>query len=497
MNKQFQSYYTREQIITDYMVDSIGLQNGDSVLEPCVGDGAFVESLIDSGKQLTIEAVDINSSEIKKLKMKYQDSNILFRTTDTLLDNSFDLRSSIGNGYDKIIGNPPYGAWQDLERRSLLKKKYGKNTNVKETYTLFFERCLSLLNFNGKLSFIIPDTFLYIHTHKGLRKKILNSCEIDSILLFPSKLFPGVNFGYSKLCIITLTKLIHSSDNHEIRIFDDIESLEEINAVKNGDKEYKIYKQSQFCENDSYSFILDNNNEYNTLIKRNDSKQLYEIADVATGIYTGNNVEYIYKRSQEVPRSKNYNLIDDVNKISMDIPKLTGINGEKHYIPIIKGGFIEPYRMMPDDWLIDWSVEAIYHYNNDKKARFQNSQYYFKQGLAIPMVKSKKMKATLMNNRVFDQSIVGIFPKSEKYLYYLLALFNSDIGTKLIHLINPSANNSANYLKKIPILFGNEADFNRISSFAKELSTGNGEDLFNTEKHQEINQYFNTLYHDG
>ena len=37
-------------------------------------------------------------------------------------------------------------------------------------------------------------------------------------------------------------------------------------------------------------------------------------------------------------------------------------------------------------------------------------------------------------------------------LYYLLGFFNSSICTEIIEAINPSTNNSANYIKKIPFL---------------------------------------------
>ena len=67
------------------------------------------------------------------------------------------------------------------------------------------------------------------------------------------------------------------------------------------------------------------------------------------------------------------------------------------------------------------------------------------------MIKSIKVKATLMQKSVFDQSIVGIFPHEDRDLNLILALLNSDIGNKIIHAINPTANNSANYIKKIPL----------------------------------------------
>ena len=58
----------------------------------------------------------------------------------------------------------------------------------------------------------------------------------------------------------------------------------------------------------------------------------------------------------------------------------------------------------------------------------------------------------MIENKLFDQSIVGIFPKDESLTYYLLAFFNSPTCNKLIRTINPSANNPANYIKKIPFI---------------------------------------------
>lgn len=75
---------------------------------------------------------------------KYRDvNNLTVKRSDTLLDERLDYISSIGGYYTKIIGNPPYGAWQDYEKRDLLKKKYN-GQYVKETYTLFLYRCISL-----------------------------------------------------------------------------------------------------------------------------------------------------------------------------------------------------------------------------------------------------------------------------------------------------------------------------------------------------------------
>lgn len=148
-------------------------------------------------------------------------------------------------------------------------------------------------------------------------------------------------------------------------------------------------------------------------------------------------------------------------------------------------------------WFVNWSAEAVNHYNNDKKARFQNSQFYFKQGIVLPMVKSSMIRATLISNMVFDQSVVGVFPKQEKYTLFLLGLLNSDIVRDIITTINPSANNSANYIKKIPVIIPNEEMFNFIIHKVKTIINCiyNGEDEVAIRSiHNELNSIFSSLY---
>ena len=101
---------------------------------------------------------------------------------------------------------------------------------------------------------------------------------------------------------------------------------------------------------------------------------------------------------------------------------------------------------------MDWSKKAVAHYKSGKKARFQNPQYYFQFGIGVPMISSSRITASLIENKLFDQSIVGVFPIDKSYTYYLLAFFNSPTCNKLIRTINPSANNPANYIKKIPFI---------------------------------------------
>ncbi len=490
MDSIYRSFYTKNNYITKYMVDILNPISKDIILEPCGGDGAFIDALLDFNSDLRIDTCDLNDEAYSKLSQKYSRyDNISIRHTDTLMDEIFDGYSNNGH-YDKIVGNPPYGGWQEPEKRNELKKKYN-GFYVKETYSLFLLRCLSMLKTKGQLSFIIPDTFLFLHNHTSLRSYILQNTKIKEILIFPSKFFPGVSFGYSNLSIITLEKTESSSLslNNTFNVIKGLKKDQDIDRIRNRElSRFKVleFTQQEIYDNEHHSFILDNG-ILNELITNSQIK-LGDIAECVTGIYTGNNLKYLGVLNADVKNGKNYPVIPE-QKVNFEYNSINGMDEPYKYIPIVKGSSKQKYYREHDEWVIKWDKRAIESYHNEKKARFQNSSFYFKIGIALPMVKSSKINATILNNRVFDQSIVGVFPKEKKYLNFLLGLLNSDIANKLIHLINPTANNSSNYLKKIPIILPDEEKLKYINGLVNEAIENNSE-----ETHIEINKFYNNLY---
>jgi len=134
-------------------------------------------------------------------------------------------------------------------------------------------------------------------------------------------------------------------------------------------------------------------------------------------------------------------------------------------------------------------------YKKDKKARFQNSQYYFKFGIGVPMIRSSSITASLIENRIFDQSIVGIFPKDISLVYYLLAFFNSSTCNKLIRTINPSANNPANYIKKIPFIEPSTKTLEQVNNLVLNIiSSIKATGCYHSELDDKINTIFENIY---
>lgn len=503
MEHIFCSYYTKSEYITNYMVGMLKPNKEDIILEPSAGDGVFIDKILEIDKGFKIDAVDLNKAAVDILQEKYHSlDNITTVNTDTLLDLKLDTYVATGGHYTKIIGNPPYGGWQELNKREELKSKYIGHY-VKETFSLFLLRCISLLKDKGSLVFIIPDTYMFLHRHEKLRKHILENTKIKEILTFPSKLFPGVKFQYSKLSIITLEK---TSDKNialenEFRIITDITKEEDFDSIRNNDtSRFTVLskKQKDIYDNPSHSFFLSEKNDVINIIN-NTETTLGNICSCVTGIYVGNNTKYIEVISEGTKNSKGYSVVD-VNKINNDYMNediLSGLEGEQIYIPIVKGASNDRYIRSSYPWYVNWSKAAIQEYNTNKKARFQNSQFYFRRGIVVPMIKSSKFRATLIDNMVFDQSVVGVFPNEEKYTLYILAFLNSDIARDLIQIINPSANNSANYVKKIPVILPSEEELEyvnkNVENILRLINTSSNQEI--EEYQEELNQFFNKLYY--
>ncbi|MCX5726968.1 MAG: N-6 DNA methylase [Candidatus Saganbacteria bacterium] len=92
-------------------------------------------------------------------------------------------------GFDVVIGNPPY-VQLSMEGnisqpiKDYLIRRYLSSMGRLNTFGFFIKLGIDLLNDGGYLSFIIPNTILTQDYYEELRKLILDSCAIESIVSF-------------------------------------------------------------------------------------------------------------------------------------------------------------------------------------------------------------------------------------------------------------------------------------------------------------------------
>jgi len=497
-----QAYYTQSAHITDYMEARLDVEAHHSILEPCAGQGHLIEAILKRLPTAHVDAYDIDPATTLGLQEKYRACpNVRINNGDVLQVAILD-ETGMPALYDRIIANPPYGAWQDFPRRRWLKARF-PGLYVRDTYALFLYFCVSLLKQGGRLVFIIPDTYLNLHLHRFLRRHILTQTAVEEIVVFPSNFFPGVSYGYANMSIITLTKRpVKREGEHKVRLVRGLKGPEDLPLLALGITDVARWDVDEIDQwsvflNPSHAFFLP---EKSGVYQRITTAKLTiaHMADVVTGFYSGDDRRWLRVSNGNRRGRGKYQMIEEgyiAEGTPLGYERLNGITSSRCFVPIVKGGST-PF-IKPAEWYVDWSTSAVREYKKPgrSKARFQNSRYYFREGVGVPMVSSKRVTAALLESHLFDQSIVGIFPHNRDLLLYLLGFFNSGVCTRLLRTINPSANNSANYIKKLPFVEPSEDVFHEVVKLVGSIVTYvRRTGVLPTEQLCSLNELFESLY---
>ncbi len=159
-----------------------------SVLEPSVGDGAFLQVLNQTRNiSINLTALDINFEELKKAEGKWS-SNGLFLNKDFL---EFEPNSK----FSVILGNPPYIKKNRLTKeqiessKSIHKKESLSEKSVKNIWATFLIKSISHLTQNGVLAFILPSELLQVSYTKEIREYLKNKFARIEIFTFTDLMF--------------------------------------------------------------------------------------------------------------------------------------------------------------------------------------------------------------------------------------------------------------------------------------------------------------------
>ena len=102
-------------------------------------------------------------------------------------------------GFDIVIGNPPYGAKYDYQTKRYYKNTYVTANSIRglqkgsfDTYTLFIELGYNLLRRNGSFAYIVPISLTSSDSLTGVHRLLMNNCDtihISSYAVRPKPVF--------------------------------------------------------------------------------------------------------------------------------------------------------------------------------------------------------------------------------------------------------------------------------------------------------------------
>lgn len=194
-------YYTPRPLIRA-IVQVVNPKIGERIYDPAVGSAGFLceafEHLKES-KALTTQDVEtlqkrtFYGKEKKPLAYIIGTMNMILHGieapnivhTNTLAENISDIQEK--DRFDVILANPPFGGNERKEIQQNFPIKTG------ETAYLFMQHFIKSLRAGGRAGIVIKNTFLSNtdNASVSLRKLLLESCNLHTILDCPAKTFLG------------------------------------------------------------------------------------------------------------------------------------------------------------------------------------------------------------------------------------------------------------------------------------------------------------------
>lgn len=437
------AYYTPTNVVKK-LVSRLEFQQmaeTDKILDPCCGGGNFLLQLpsdIDIS-QIYANDKDFVSLSITRLNMalKYEvsDIEVLYKNfTNKDYLSEYDL-----SGFKYIIGNPPWGARFSAGELKMLKSKYEVASDKIESYEVFIEKSLQILDENGILSFVLPESVLNIKTHKDIRQLIKKSNSVRYVEVLGEK-FDKVQ------CPSVIIEILHNN-----------KPFSYLNTkVKVEDKSFVIRGERDISA-DSFLFCM-TDEEYEIIKKITSSENkvyLKDNAKFALGIVTGDNKNLLQAQKSE------------------------------HNEPIVKGSEVTKYRLLPAKNYIEFLPNKFQQVAPTELYRSNEKLLY--RFISKELVFAYDNKQTLSLNSC--NILIPLFKELD--IKYVLAVLNSSIAQFLFNKIYHSIKVLRSHIESIPIPKCGKNTQLEIIQLANKLIIG--EDSY-SEIYRQIDELLLPLY---
>ncbi|MDB5012771.1 MAG: type restriction enzyme methylase subunit, partial [Daejeonella sp.] len=299
-------------------------------------------------------------------------------------------------GFDVVFGNPPYVNSKGDMHKDSYKTYWIKHYNTAiyqiDTYLLFIELSKKITSREGILSLIIPNAWLNNVFLAPVRKYVLQSMAIDSIIKTPKNTFPTANVD----TIIISIKEYNSTNSISFR------SLNVENEILEGKK-----LQTSFLLDHNCLLVFRKEEAHDCLINKieNESIPLHRIVSIARG------VGIYHKR---VGHTKDF--------IEQD-PYFNKAKKDNTFVPYLRGKNINRYSIV-------WNNDSFISYGK-WLAEPRELKYFEGERVILRQIPGiKNLFCTFLEQKfIIDQSVfIGLNEKYDFDTKYLTAV----IGSRLL-----------------------------------------------------------------
>lgn len=453
--KQTGAYYTPEEIVNTLihnLKNCVNTQN-KTLCDPCCGTGNFLIGLVGNGvkiENLYGQDIDEISILITRINMFLLDNSITKEQLYSQFVCSDTLSNTFSHKFSVVLGNPPWGYDFSKEETAYLTASYttAKKRGI-ESYDLFIEKGISMLEEDGYLAYVLPEAILSVNSHQQVRELIVKNTSFKFVS-YLGNAFSGVqcpaiilgvqkgSHGETKGCRIGL--------NNEEFIINENRSVDATSFPFNMcDEEYDCLQAISSVQNAKYlannakfalGIVTGNNKEYITNEKADGMEVILKGSDIFRYAMkeSDNYIHFVPEKFQQVAPTEMYRaeekllyrFIAEVPVFTYDNQQTLSLNSCNILIPQIEGMNIK-YILA----ILNSSVAAYFINKKYNSVKLLRSHI---ESLPIPMVSAEKQNDIIkkvdhiMNS---SENISGLYEELDNEIMNIYSL--SEVQRKTIH----------------------------------------------------------------
>ena len=351
--------------------------------------------------------------------------------------------------YDVVVANPPYMGTGNLSNtlRDTLASLYPATKS--DLYTAFIERCIGFCRGTGFTSMITQHTFMFLRTHRRLRKRLLQSVTIRVLAHLGAGAFGEIGGEVVNSVLFALRNM--PKQNHRsvflrlVDVDDKAVALHKcVEVPPRFDDVRFVISQNEFRAVEGIPFVYWAPPRVFDLFK--DESPLTSILEPKFGINTGNNARFIH-----------YTWEVDRRRIGPDVKWTMVSKG---------GGSIKFYGAL--DYVVAYDKSEMRKYSG---SRIFNTGYFYREALVFSHVGTSGLSVRYVpEGFVFEGGGSGIFPLHPQrgILMAALAYLNSSLANYLIEFINPTLNFQVGDLARLPWVSPTTSELEDLGALAEE-----------------------------
>ena len=346
----------------------------------------------------------------------------------------------MSNKYAVVCTNPPYMNKLEGQLKKFVIDKYKAYSG--DLFSVFIYRNFDYCKVDGYSAFMTPFVWLFIKTYETLRKYIIDTKSITTLVQMEYSAFEEATVP---ICSFVLKNGKAMEKALCFRLSDfkggmEIQKQKVLEAINS-----KVCDYFYETEQSNFYKISGNPIAYwassNILNIFQTAQPLKNVAEPKVGLQTAKN-DIFLRRWFECDWEKigiGYSSLEDTK------------NGRHKWFPYNKGGAFRRWYGNRE-YVIDWEQNGL-KVRNYPGAVIRNPQYYFMPCITWSDITSASFSGRYCEGGfLFDVKGSSGFPE-RKILFYILGFLNSKISQNCIKLLNPTISTQVGDMARIPVYF--------------------------------------------